>query len=92
MTFRFSGFDADIFHSIVELQFIADEISKVPTICTHFTSAAGQADFRTFFDTINAPPNTVFVASTVNNAKGVVFGGKSFKGTTQKAAVRFKFC
>ncbi|KAJ7199249.1 hypothetical protein GGX14DRAFT_536554 [Mycena pura] len=71
---------------IVELQFIADEISKVPAICTHFQSTAGAADFQAFFNTINSPPNTVFVEGTVNNAKGVVFGKKSFSKTTQKAA------
>ncbi|KAF7376374.1 Methyltransferase str2 [Mycena sanguinolenta] len=71
---------------IVELQFIADEIAKVPSICTHFTSAASAASFQTFFNAINTPPNTIFVEATVNNAKGVVFGGKSFATTSQKAA------
>ncbi|KAJ6499023.1 hypothetical protein C8R45DRAFT_101222 [Mycena sanguinolenta] len=72
--------------NIVELQFIADEIAKAPAICTHFTSTAGAASFQTFFNAINTPPNTVFVEGTVNNAKGVVFGGKSFATTSQKAA------
>ncbi|KAJ6559805.1 hypothetical protein B0H19DRAFT_1145830 [Mycena capillaripes] len=71
---------------IVELQFIADEINNVPAICTHFTGAGGQASFQSFFNTINAVPNLVFVESTVNNAKGIVFGGNSFVGTTSKAA------
>ncbi|KAJ6559812.1 hypothetical protein B0H19DRAFT_1145845 [Mycena capillaripes] len=71
---------------IVELQFIADEISKVPAICAHFTGAGGQADFQSFFNTINTGSNLVFVESTVNNAKGIVFGGNSFVGTTSKAA------
>ncbi|KAK7005787.1 hypothetical protein R3P38DRAFT_3603684 [Favolaschia claudopus] len=71
---------------IVELQFIADEISKVPSICTTFQSTAGAAGYNSFFDAINKPPNTIFLDSTVNNAKGIVFGGKSFVDTTQKAA------
>jgi hypothetical protein len=79
----------DEYHSIVELQFIANEINKVPAICTHFQSAAGAADFQTFFNTINSPPNTVFVEGVVNNAKGIVFGNKNFGTTSQKAAVRF---
>lgn len=80
----------DEYHSIVELQFIANEINKVPAICTYFQSAAGAADFQTFFNTINDQPNLVFVQSAVNNAKGIVFGDKNFKDTTEKAAVRLK--
>ncbi|KAJ7511399.1 hypothetical protein B0H11DRAFT_1899861 [Mycena galericulata] len=63
---------------IVELQFIANEIDKV--------AAIWKASFDTFFDTINAVPNLIFVESTVNNAKGIVLGGKSFVDTTSKAA------
>ncbi|KAF7290356.1 DJ-1 protein-PfpI domain-containing protein [Mycena chlorophos] len=73
--------------SIVELQFIAEEIGKVPGICTHFTTAkTGKSDFEEFFKTINTVPNLVFVESTVNNAKGIIFGGKSFSRTSAKAA------
>jgi hypothetical protein len=68
----------------VELQFIAQEIAKKPGICTHFT--ANPADFRTFFDTINGKDNLVFVEGTVNNAKGIAFGGGQFDKTTVKAA------
>ncbi|KAL0581797.1 hypothetical protein V5O48_000276 [Marasmius crinis-equi] len=73
---------------MVELQFIADKINAVPGICTHLQSTAGKADFTDFFDTINNPPNLVFVEASVNGAKGVLFGGKSFAtGTDQKAAL-----
>jgi hypothetical protein len=75
----------------VELQFIAKEIDKVPGICAHFLSAAGAASFQTFFNTINSPPNTVFVEAKVNNAKGIAFGGKDFDTTKQKAVVRPEF-
>jgi len=71
---------------IVELQFIADEINKNQAICTHFTSAAGKADFDAFFKTINNQPNLEFVEGTVNNAKGKLFSGNTLASTTQKAA------
>ncbi|KAK1229027.1 hypothetical protein PQX77_007929 [Marasmius sp. AFHP31] len=72
---------------MVELQFIADKINAVPGICTKFQSAAGKADFDAFFDTINTSPNLVFVESSVNLAKGILFSGKSFgTQTDQKAA------
>ncbi|KAJ7346870.1 hypothetical protein DFH08DRAFT_204451 [Mycena albidolilacea] len=71
---------------IVELQFIANQIQKVPGICRHFQSTTGTADFQTFFNTINSQPNLVFVQSTVNHAKGIVFSNRNFKGTTEKAA------
>ncbi|KAJ7072812.1 hypothetical protein C8F01DRAFT_972690 [Mycena amicta] len=71
-------------YSIVELQFVADEVAKVPGICTHF--AANPAAFAPVFNTLNTGANLVFVESTVNNAKGIVFGGKNFVDTTQKAA------
>ena len=73
---------------MVELQFIADKINAVPGICAQFQSANGQADFDSFFDTINSSPNLVFVEAPVNLAKGILFSGKSFgTQTDQKAAV-----
>ncbi|KAJ7779244.1 hypothetical protein B0H16DRAFT_1448733 [Mycena metata] len=70
---------------IVELQFIADEISRVPGICAKFTT--NPASLQLFFNVINAVPNLILVDTTVNNAKGIALGGKLFKDTTQKAAV-----
>jgi len=68
---------------VVELQFIADEIAKNPAICTHFQQNA--ADLASFVNTINDTPNLALVESVVNNAKGVLFGDKTFQKTTQKA-------
>lgn len=74
--------------SIVELQFIADQIKANTAICKHFTTApTGAADFATFFKTINNQPNLEFVEGDVNNAKGKLFAGQTLLATTSKAAV-----
>nr|GAT48203.1 predicted protein [Mycena chlorophos] len=74
---------------IVELQFIAKEITAVPGICTHFQSGTqGKDDYKSFLNVINNLPNLLLVDENVNAAKGVLVGGKNLDtGTTQLAAL-----
>ena len=71
--------------SIVELQFIADQINRSPTICRAF--AGNLRAFDNFFAVINGGANVMFVEGTVNNAKGVLIGGNQFGQTSVKAVV-----
>ncbi|KAJ7268699.1 hypothetical protein B0H12DRAFT_62433 [Mycena haematopus] len=60
--------------------------SQGPRHLHSFPGSGGSGRLSDLFQHHQSPPNTVFVEGTVNNAKGVAFGGKSFSTTSQKAA------
>lgn len=75
------------YYSIVELQFIVLEISRVPGICTALKS---RANYTSFFNVVNSAANLVFVDGAVNNAKSKIVNPKTtrFIDTTKKAVIR----